>query len=37
MDVSLVGPFNPSRYSFNGFVKGLRPSDMAGWDAPIPR
>ena len=37
MDVSFVGPFNPSRYSFNGFVKGLRPSDMAGWDAPIPK
>jgi hypothetical protein len=36
-DVSLVGPYNPSRYSFGGYVKGLRPSDMAGWDAPIPR
>lgn len=36
-DVSFVGPFNPSTYSFGGYVKGLRPSDMAGWDTPIPR
>jgi len=36
-DVSLVGPYNPSTYSFGGFVKGVKPSDMAGWDRPIPR
>jgi hypothetical protein len=36
-DVSLVGPYRPSTYSFGGFVKALRPADMAGWDAPIPR
>lgn len=36
-DISFVGPFNPSTYSFGGFVKGLKPSDMAGWDSPIPR
>ena len=36
-DVSLVGPYNPSTYSFKGFVKGLKPSEMAGWDSPIPR
>ena len=36
-DVSLVGPYNPSTYSFEGFVKGLKPADMAGWDTPIPR
>ena len=36
-DVSLVGPYNPSTYSFGGFVKGVRPADLAGWDAPIPR
>ena len=36
-DVSLVGPYNPSTYSFGGFVKGVKPADMAGWDAPIPR
>ena len=36
-DVSLVGPYHPSTYSFGGFVKGVKPSDMAGWDSPIPR
>jgi hypothetical protein len=36
-DVSLVGPYNPSTYSFKGFVKGLKPADMAGWESPIPR
>ena len=32
-DVSLVGPYNPSTYSFGGFVKGLKPAALAGWDA----
>lgn len=36
-DVSLVGPYNPTRYDFDGWVKGIKPSDMAGWDSPIPR
>jgi hypothetical protein len=36
-DVSLVGPYKPSGYSFGGFVKGVRPSDYAGWDSPIPK
>jgi type 1 glutamine amidotransferase len=36
-NVSLVGPYNPTRYDFDGWVKGLKPSDMAGWDSPIPR
>jgi hypothetical protein len=36
-DVSLVGPYNPSTYSFKGFVKDLKPADMAGWESPIPR
>lgn len=35
-DVSFVGPFRPSSYSFGGFVRGQTPADMAGWDAPIP-
>jgi type 1 glutamine amidotransferase len=34
--IAFVGPYIPSRFNFNGFVKGLKPSDMAGWDAPIP-
>jgi type 1 glutamine amidotransferase len=36
-DISFVGPFNPTTYSFGGFVKGLKPGDMAGWDTPIPK
>jgi len=36
-DVSLVGPFKPSTYAFSGFVKGVRPSDYAGWDSAIPK
>jgi hypothetical protein len=35
-DVRFVGPFAPSPFNFNGFVKGMKPSDLAGWDAPIP-
>lgn len=35
-DIALVGPFKPSTFAFGGFVKGIKPSDMAGWDAPIP-
>jgi hypothetical protein len=34
--IGLVGPYNPSRFSFGGHVKGVKPSDLAGWDAPIP-
>ncbi len=36
-DISFVGPFSPTPFGFNGYVKEMRPSDMAGWDAPIPR
>jgi hypothetical protein len=35
-DVGLVGPFQPSTFAFGGFVKGMKPSDMSGWDSPIP-
>jgi type 1 glutamine amidotransferase len=34
-DIAFVGPFKPSTYSFGGHVKGIRPADLAGWDAPI--
>jgi hypothetical protein len=34
--IAFVGPYIPSRFNFNGFVKRLKPSDMAGWDTPIP-
>jgi type 1 glutamine amidotransferase len=35
-NIAFVGPFAPSTYSFGGFVKELKPADMAGWDTPIP-
>ena len=35
-DIAFVGPYRPSTFAFGGFVKGVRPSDMAGWDTPIP-
>jgi type 1 glutamine amidotransferase len=35
-DVGLVGPYQPSTFNFGGEVKGVKPSEMAGWDAPIP-
>jgi type 1 glutamine amidotransferase len=35
LDVSLVGPYNPVPFSFDGYRRGVRPSDLAGWDTPI--
>jgi len=34
--IDLVGPYRPSTFSFGGFVKGVKPADLAGWDSPIP-
>lgn len=36
-NISFVGPYHPSTFSFGGFVKGVKPSDLAGWDSPIVR
>ncbi len=33
---ALVGPYRPTTFSFGGYVKGVKPADMAGWDSPIP-
>jgi type 1 glutamine amidotransferase len=35
LDIGFVGPFQPSRFSNAGHVKGVRPADLAGWDSPI--
>jgi type 1 glutamine amidotransferase len=35
-DISFVGPYHPSTFSFGGHVKGVKPSDLAGWDTSIP-
>lgn len=34
-DIRFVGPFQPTTYSFDGFVQGVKPSDLAGWESPI--
>jgi type 1 glutamine amidotransferase len=34
--IGFVGPFTPSRFAFKGFVRGVKPADLAGWDSPIP-
>ena len=35
-DIRFVGPYRPSTFSFSGHVKGVKPSDLAGWETPIP-
>ncbi|QDT06846.1 Trehalose utilization [Rubripirellula lacrimiformis] len=35
LNVDLVGPYHPSTFRFNGFRRGVRPLDLAGWDTPI--
>jgi type 1 glutamine amidotransferase len=35
-NISFVGPFRPSTFAFKGFVPGVKPADLAGWDSPIP-
>ena len=34
-DVSFVGPYNPSTFSFKPSVKDAKPGDIQGWDTPI--
>lgn len=36
-NISFVGPFRPTTFAFDGHVKGMKPSDMAGWDTAIPK
>ena len=35
--IGFVGPFHPTTYAFNGYVKEMKPADLAGWDSPIPK
>ena len=35
LDVSLVGPYHPVTFNFDGYRRGVRPADLAGWDTPI--
>ena len=36
-DIGFVGPFQPTTFAFEGFVKEMKPADMAGWSSPIPK
>jgi type 1 glutamine amidotransferase len=33
--IAFVGPYQPSTFAFNGYVKGVKPADLAGWTSPI--
>jgi type 1 glutamine amidotransferase len=34
-DISFVGPYQPSSFSFGGHVKGVKPADLAAWNSAI--
>lgn len=34
-DISFVGPYNPTDFSFKTFRRGVKAADIAGWDTPI--
>jgi len=34
-DVSFVGPYNPTTFSFKPSITDAKPSDVEGWDTPI--
>jgi type 1 glutamine amidotransferase len=36
-DISFVGPFHPSAFAFGGFIKGVKPADLEGWESAIPK
>jgi hypothetical protein len=35
LNVELVGPYHPVTFAFDGYRRGVRPSELAGWDTPI--
>lgn len=34
-EIGFVGPYNPTKFSFTSFRRGVKPADIAGWDTPI--
>ena len=34
-DISFVGPYNPTTFSFKPSIQDSKPSDIEGWDTPI--
>lgn len=35
LEIGFVGPYQPTTFSFDGCVPGVKPSDLADWDSPI--
>jgi hypothetical protein len=35
-DISFVGPYMPTPFAFDGYVREMKPSAVAGWESPIP-
>ena len=33
--IDFVGPYNPTTFNFNGYRRGIKPSDIAGFETPI--
>jgi lysophospholipase L1-like esterase len=33
--IDFVGPYHPATYNFGGYRRGVKPRDLAGWEAPI--
>ena len=33
--IDFIGPYQPSTFSFEGYVKNVKPSDLAGFESPI--
>ncbi len=33
--IGFVGPYQPVTFGFNGYRRGVKPSDLQGWDSPI--
>lgn len=33
--IDFVGPYQPTTFRFNGYRRGVKPSDLAGWESPI--
>lgn len=33
--VDFVGPYHPATFNFGGYRRGVKPGDIAGWQAPI--
>ena len=35
LNIAFVGPYEPTTFSFDGCVPGVKPADLAGWETPI--